>query len=265
MIQLQDQIGILHSFESAPRRIVSLVPSQTELLYDLGLEENIVGITKFCVHPYHFKSTKEKIGGTKKVHFGKIRILKPDIIIANKEENTLEIVEECRKIAPVWVTDIATLVDNNRMISDFGILFNARTEAKKLTDKITYAAADFSRFIASQPIRKAAYFIWRDPYMAAGSGTFINEMMKLNNFENIYENRQRYPEVELRKLRLDGDPEVVFLSSEPYPFKEEHAFEVGRFTHHAKTVFVDGEMFSWYGSRVLKAFEYFKKLHIRLQ
>src|SRR5690606_32725448 len=123
----------------------------------------------------------------------------------------------------VWVTDIATLSDNNKMIADFGMLFNSRTEAKKLTDKINYAAADFSKFIALQPIRKAAYFIWRDPYMAAGSGTFINEMMKLNKFANNYENRERYPEVELRKLRLEGDPELVFLSSEPYPFKEEHA------------------------------------------
>lgn len=107
-----DQLGTTHTFETAPKRIVSLVPSLTELLYDLGLEENIVGITKFCVHPFHFKSTKKIVGGTKNVHVEKIRLLQPDIIIANKEENTQEIVAELAKICPVWVTDIITLEDN---------------------------------------------------------------------------------------------------------------------------------------------------------
>jgi len=259
---LVDQIGISHTFIYTPKRIVSLVPSQTELLHDLGLEESIVGITKFCVHPFHFKSVKKIIGGTKKIHFEKIRLLQPDIIIANKEENTKEIVEELSKICPVWVTDIITLEDNLKMISDFGILFNKRTEAQKWMDKINFGYLDFQQFIKDKPIQKAAYFIWANPYMVAGNNTFINEMMKLNRFENIYANREeRYPEVIIQKMRIQGDPDLVFLSSEPFPFSDEHAFELGRFTHHAKTVFVDGEMFSWYGSRVLKAFSYFKKLH----
>ncbi len=262
MTTLQDQLGTNHIFETTPKRIVSLVPSQTELLYDLGLEESIVGITKFCVHPFHFKSTKKIIGGTKKVHFEKIRLLQPDIIIANKEENTLEIVEQLSKICPVWVTDIITLEDNLKMISDFGILFNKRTEAQKWSDKINFAHKDFVDFIKDKEVQKTAYFIWANPYMVAGNNTFINEMLKLNNFQNIYENREeRYPEIIIQKMRIQGDPDLVLLSSEPFPFTDEHAFEIGRFTHHAKTVFVDGEMFSWYGSRLIKAFEYFKKLH----
>jgi iron complex transport system substrate-binding protein len=257
-----DQIGITHTFETTPKRIVSLVPSQTELLYDLGLEESIVGITKFCVHPYHFKSTKKIIGGTKKVHVEKIRLLQPDIIIANKEENTQEIVEQLSKICPVWVTDIITLDDNLNMIRDFGMLFNKRTEAQKWIDKITFAHQDFVSFIKSKEVQKVAYFIWANPYMVAGNNTFINEMLKLNNFQNIYVNREeRYPEVIIQKMRIQGDPDLAFLSSEPFPFADEHAFELGRYTHHAKTVFVDGEMFSWYGSRLIKAFAYFKKLH----
>ena len=257
-----DQIGTSHTFINTPKRIVSLVPSQTELLYDLGLEESIVGITKFCVHPFHFKSTKEIIGGTKKIHFEKIRLLQPDIIIANKEENTKEIVEQLSKICPVWVTDIITLEDNLKMISDFGILFNKRTEAQKWIDKINFGYHDFQKFVKDKPIQKAAYFIWANPYMVAGNNTFINEMLQLNNFENIYANREeRYPEVIIQKMRIQGNPDLVLLSSEPFPFCDEHAFELGRFTHHAKTVFVDGEMFSWYGSRLVKAFEYFKKLH----
>lgn len=266
MKTLTDQIGTVHTFENTPKRIVSLVPSQTELLYDLGLEESIVGITKFCVHPFHFKSTKTIIGGTKNVKYEKITALQPDIIIANKEENTLEIVEELRKICPVWVTDIYTVEDNLQMISDFGQLFDKRTEAQKWNDKIAFAYEDFQNFMKPVESKKAAYFIWANPYMVAGKNTFINEMLLLNKFENIYENREeRYPEIIIQKMRIQGDPDYVFLSSEPFPFKDEHAFELGRYTHHAKTVFVDGEMFSWYGSRILKAFDYFKKLQFRIK
>jgi ABC-type Fe3+-hydroxamate transport system substrate-binding protein len=261
-MQLTDQLGIQHTFDTQLVRIVSLVPSQTELLYDLGLEDNIVGITKFCVHPVHFKATKTIVGGTKNVKFDKIKSLQPDIIICNKEENTKEIVEELSAICPVWVTDIYTIEDNLQMISDFGQLFNKRTEAQKWIDKINFAYQNFKQFIQDKPTKKAAYFIWANPYMVAGNQTFINELLQLNRFENIYKEKEgRYPEIELKKIRLEGDPDYVFLSSEPFPFKDEHAFEIGRFTHHAKTVFVDGEMFSWYGSRLLKAFAYFKVLH----
>ncbi|WP_165930141.1 ABC transporter substrate-binding protein [Flavobacterium sandaracinum] len=261
---LIDQIGTTHTFETSPSRIISLVPSQTELLYDLGLEEKIIGITKFCVHPYHFKSTKKSVGGTKKVHFEKIRLLQPDIIICNKEENTLEMVEQLRKICPVWVTNIVSIEDNFQMITDFGQLFNCRTEAQKWNDKLAFAWSDFKNYIKDKEVKKVAYFIWKKPFMVAGSDNFINELLKLNHFENIYQNKGRYPEIELKKMRLEGDPDLVFLSSEPYPFAEEDAFEIGRHTHHAKTVFVDGEMFSWYGSRLLKAFDYFKKMHEKL-
>ncbi len=259
-------MGITHTFLKTPERIISLVPSQTELLFDLGLEASIVGITKFCVHPFHFKSTKSIVGGTKNVKYDKIKNLQPDIIIVNKEENTKEIVEELRTICPVWVTNIITLEDNLHMISDFGQIFNKRTEAQKWIDKINFSYRDFQSFIKEKTTKKVAYFIWANPYMVAGKNTFINEMLQLNKFENIYQNQEdRYPEITIQKMRIQGDPEIVFLSSEPFPFKDEHAFEIGRFTHHAQTVFVDGEMFSWYGSRILKAFDYFKKLHLRLQ
>ncbi len=269
MTEVTDQLGNQFSFEATPKRIISLVPSQTELLYDLGLEESIVGITKFCVHPFHFKSTKTIVGGTKNVKYNTIAKLQPDIIIANKEENTKEIVDELSKICPVWVTDVITMKDNLQMISDFGELFNKRTEAQKWKDKINFAHNNFQLFIKDKPAHKVAYFIWANPYMVAGGNTFINELLKLNKFENIYDNHPkyegRYPEVIIQKMRIQGDPDLVLLSSEPFPFKDEHAFELGRFTHHAKTVFVDGEMFSWYGSRILKAFDYFKKLHARLE
>lgn len=264
MLNYVDQIGVEHTFATSPKRIISLVPSQTELLYDLGLEEEIIGITKFCVHPKHLKATKQIIGGTKQVKFDKIKVLQPDIIIANKEENTKEIVEELSQICPVLVTNIVTIEDNFQMISDFGKLFNKRTEAQKWNDKITFAYNDFQQFIKDKPFRKVAYFIWANPYMVAGKDTFINEMLKLNRFQNIYEEKGRYPEIEIEKMSKEGDPEFVLLSSEPFPFKDEHVFEIGRCTHHAKTIFVDGEMFSWYGSRLLKAFDYFKQMQEKL-
>lgn len=263
-----DQMGNQHSFGATPKRIVSLVPSQTELLFDMGLEDSIVGITKFCVHPFHLKSTKTIIGGTKQVKIDKIRELKPDIIIANKEENTLEIVESLKDICPVWVTNIITIEDNFQMINDFGQLFNKRTEAQKWLDKTEAALADFRNFIKDKEVKKVAYFIWANPWMVAGGDNFINELLKMNRFENIYDNHPkyegRYPEIVIQKMRIQGDPDFVFLSSEPFPFKDEHAFELGRHTHHATTIFVDGEMFSWYGSRLVKAFDYFKQLHNRL-
>ncbi len=266
MIQITDDLGTLHTFETTPKRIITLVPSLTETLYELGLEDQIIGVTKFCVHPYHLKSVKINVGGTKKVHIEKIKALNPDIIIANKEENTLEVVDSLKEICPVFVTDIVTVADTLKTINDFGMMFKRTTDAKKWMEKIDFAHTDFQNFMNNKVWQKAAYLIWREPYMAVGNNTFINEMLKLNKFENIYEKFEgRYPEVEIRKMRIQGDPELVFLSSEPYPFKEEHAFEIGRATHHAKTVFVDGEMFSWYGTRLFKAFQYFKALQNRIQ
>ena len=261
MKQLTDQLGISHSFDFSPKRIVSLVPSQTELLYDLGLEDSIVGITKFCVHPYHFKTTKKIVGGTKSVHYDKIRLLEPDIIICNKEENTLEMVDELRKICPVWVTNVATLHDNFQMITDFGNLFNKRTEARKWNDKLAFALSDFENFIRDIPVRKVAYFIWKNPYMVAGSGTFIDELLKLNHFQNLYASIERYPEIELLKMEEEGGLDLILLSSEPFPFKAEDGYEIKKYDTNAQVILVDGEMFSWHGSRLLKAFDYFKYLH----
>ncbi|WP_196890794.1 ABC transporter substrate-binding protein [Aureivirga marina] len=264
MKSFKDQMGREVNIENTPKRIVTLVPSQTELLYDLGLEDQIVGITKFCVHPLHFKSTKKIVGGTKKVHYDKIKDLNPDFILCNKEENAQDMLEELEKIAPVYFSDVKTIQDSLDLISDLGELLNRRFEATKIISKINFHLNDFKEFIKTQPNRKAAYFIWAKPWMVAGQDTFINELMKLNKFENIYEEKGRYPEVEIKKIRLEGDPKIVMLSSEPFPFKDEHAFELGRFTHHGKTIFVDGEMFSWFGSRLIKAFPYFKQIHERL-
>lgn len=259
-----DQLGTTHSFAASPQRIVSLVPSQTELLVHLGLENQIVGITKFCVHPYHLKQTKTIVGGTKKVHVEKIKALNPEVIICNKEENTKEIVEMLSEICPVWVTDILTVKDNFQMIADFGQLFNKRTEAQKWTDKLAFALADFQLFVKDKPIRKVAYFIWKNPYMVAGSENYINELLQLNHFKNIFDSVARYPEVGLETVS-DLQPDLLLLSSEPYPFKKEDAYQMQPLMTKTQIILVDGEMFSWYGTRLLKAFDYFKMIHRNLE
>ncbi|WP_322549677.1 helical backbone metal receptor [Flavobacterium psychraquaticum] len=262
MLKMIDQIGTKHKFTTLPKRIVSLVPSQTELLYHLGLDDYLVGITKFCIHPVHLRTSKAIVGGTKNIKFDVILALNPDLIICNKEENTKEIVEQLSAICPVWVTDILTVEDNLKMIYDFGELFNRRSEAQQWILKIENAQQDFEAFIIGKAIKKVAYFIWANPYMVAGNGTFINELLKLNHFHNIYECKEgRYPAVDLEKIIAEGNPDFVLLSSEPFPFNEEHGSEIKRFTLQSKIIFVDGEMFSWYGSRLVKAFAYFKLLH----
>lgn len=261
---LVDDLGTLHTFNEVPQRIISLVPSQTELLADLGLESKIVGITKFCIHPKDLKTKKAIVGGTKKVDYNKIKALNPDIIICNKEENTLEIVENLRLICTVWITDIVTIEDNLKMISDFGNLFDCIEKANEWNANLTFALSDFKQFIESKSTKKVAYFIWKNPYMVAGSGNFINELLQFNRFENVFANQSRYPEIELQKINENGNLDFVFLSSEPYPFKEKDVLEMTNFCKQSKIILVDGEMFSWHGSRLLKALRYFKELHQKL-
>ena len=256
---LFDQIGVEHKFDAIPKRIISLVPSQTELLFDLGLEEDIVGVTKFCVHPKHFLKSKTIIGGTKAVHFDKIMSLQPDIIIANKEENTEAMVLELRKICTVWVTNVVNFEDNLQMITDFGLLFNKQAEAKKWVQNIKLASTDFEQFIQQKQAKNVAYFIWAKPYMVAANQTFINEMLALSKFKNVFQDLNRYPEIEIEQIEK-RTIDYIFLSSEPFPFQEKHKIALQQFTK-AKIILVDGEYFSWHGSRILKAFSYFKSLH----
>lgn len=258
---LIDDLGTKHVFDKVPQRIVSLVPSQTELLVDLGLESKLLGITKFCIHPTHLRKEKVVVGGTKQVDFEKIKSLAPDIVIANKEENTREIVETLRALCPVWVTDIKCIEDNFKMISDFGQLFHCIPEAETWNAKIRFSLNIFTSFIAEKPFRKVAYFIWKNPYMLAGSANYINALLQLNRFENVFDNQSRYPVVTPEEISVIKKIDYLLLSSEPYPFKEKDAVEMAAMNPSAKVILVDGEMFSWHGSRLLKAFEYFMSLH----
>lgn len=251
----KDQLGRQIELHVPPMRIVSLVPSQTELLADLGLNDRVVGITKFCVHPESWRKTKAIIGGTKQFDFTAIRALNPDLIIANKEENYEAGIAELSKHYPVWISDIVTLDDALDMITRVGSMTQSESKAQDLVGSIRQSFQNLSRL----PELKTLYLIWRNPWMAAASGTFIHEMIGLTGLKNSIADRSRYPELtsdEIRQL----NPELILLSSEPYPFKENHIAELQKLCPAARILLVDGEMFSWYGSRLLKFPAYLQTL-----
>lgn len=250
MIESKDQLGDLIHLHDVPQRVVSIVPSQTELLFDLGLGDRVVGITKFCIHPDNWFRNKTRVGGTKTVNIDKVRELRPDLIIANKEENTKEDIEALREIAPVWISDIITLEDSLAMITSLGKLLNTESKAKEIIETIKSGFANLPQLNAS-----VAYAIWKDPFMWAGEGTFIDDILGRLGLQNAIKT-ERYPALDRETINAD----YIFLSSEPYPFKEEHVRDLQKLHPQSKVVIVDGEYFSWYGSRLQNAPKYFKQL-----
>jgi ABC-type Fe3+-hydroxamate transport system substrate-binding protein len=255
-----DQLHNTLSIDRAPSRIVSLVPSQTELLYDLGLDEQVIGITKFCIHPDKWFRTKTRVGGTKTIDIDKVIGLQPDLIIANKEENVKEQVDTLRGIAPVYVSDVNNLNDALSMIAGIGEITQRKNQADELVAGIQSAFTHLAHQLpAANHQPSTAYLIWQDPFMAAGGDTFISDMMRRCGFGNAFGHKQRYPGVTGEEL---AQCDLILLSSEPYPFKEKHLEEFS--TKYqipiSKFRLVDGEMFSWYGSRLRNAAGYFQEL-----
>ena len=232
-------------------------------MVDLGLENSIIGITKFCIYPTNLRKIKAIVGGTKNINIEKIKDLNPDIILCNKEENTKEIVEACEKIAITHISDIFTLKDAKELITQYGELFSCQDKSATIINNLDLKLNNFKKYISNQRVRNVAYFIWKKPWMVAANNTFINHLLELNKFENIYSHKERYPEIEIEEITKEENLDLILLSSEPYPFKEKDISEIERITN-TKTILVDGEMFSWYGSRLLKSFDYFKELHRNL-
>jgi ABC-type Fe3+-hydroxamate transport system substrate-binding protein len=253
---ITDMLGRELNIPERPLRIVSLVPSQTELLADLGLDAEVVGITKFCVHPQSWFRTKPRIGGTKDVKPERVAALKPDLILANKEENVQAQVEALSGIAPVWVSDIHTLADALDMIRQVGDLVNRAEAAQTLAQQIE---TGFATLRKSPMPERVAYAIWRGPWMWAGGDTFIHELLQRCGWKNVCAGMPRYPEVSLETLAL-LQPDRVLLSSEPYPFREQHLAEIKTLLPGARIQLVDGELFSWYGSRLVQSPAYFRQL-----
>ncbi len=243
-------------------RIISLVPSQTELLADLSLDSQVVGITKFCIHPKSWWKSKEKVGGTKNINFNKITALNPNLIIANKEENRKEDILYLAKKYPVWVSDIRDLNSALEMIDELGKIVQNKVKSKAIINEINNGFSKLNVF--SKTKNKVAYLIWEKPIMTINSDTFINEMIKVNGWINVFgEKENRYPEITIDEL-VNSSPDILFLSSEPFPYKNKHIEKYKNVLPNTKVVLVNGEFFSWYGSRLKLAPHYFNSLQKEL-
>jgi ABC-type Fe3+-hydroxamate transport system substrate-binding protein len=262
MIFSTDQLGNNIKLNSIPKRVISIVPSQTELLIDLGLQDKLIGITKFCIHPKAICKQIEKVGGTKQLNLEKIKSLNPDLIIANKEENDRQQIEELQKFFPVWISDIYDLEDALQMISNLGLLFEKQQKATEMINQINLNFSSINKLNQSNSV---CYLIWNKPMMAAGRNTFIHAMLDCCGFTNVITGENlRYPELTEKEL-IDYQPDCLLLSSEPFPFKETHIDYFKSILPNAKITLVDGEAFSWYGSRLLKATNVFEKLIKKLK
>lgn len=251
-----DQAGRKVTIDNTPRKIISLVPSQTELLHYLGLDKEVVGITKFCIHPKIWFDSKTIVGGTKAIKPAIIHSLQPDLVIANKEENVKEQVEELAALFPVWVSDVNNLANAYDMIEKLGLVAGKNKAARELTAQIKKGFAPLKN---DSPKISACYLIWQKPYMTVGGDTFINEMMEVAGFENVFKTNTRYPEINIEDIRAKN-PAVILLSSEPFPFSNKHVEELKTYFPFTDIILVDGELFSWYGSRMLHAPGYFLNL-----
>lgn len=257
MIHL-DQMQHTIELKAVPKRIVSLIPSQSEYLWDLGLRDELVGISKFCIHPKEMFDTVTRVGGTKQLDIEKIKSLKPDIIIGNKEENVKEQIEELKGYCPVWMSDVNTLDDAFDMMLKLGEIFGKQSESEAMVTEVIQGMQEVSNLFEG---KKVAYFIWNNPYMVAASHTFIDSVMNECGIKNHFQHKERYPEISLEEL---SGADYCFLSSEPFPFDEKHTQELKGTVKNCQFVLVNGEMFSWYGSHLRQLPNYLKKLKKQL-
>ncbi|OZU87043.1 iron ABC transporter substrate-binding protein [Virgibacillus indicus] len=253
--KVTDHLGRTIEFSSPPKRITSLAPGITDTLYSLNLEEEVVGRTRYCIHPKEAVQQAETVGGTKRIMLDKIQALKPDLIFAEKEENTKEIVETLEKEFPVFVAEVQSVPEAYRMISDVGAVTDRQAEAEKL-------AATIQKGFQSLPVnpgKRIAYVIWKNPYMAAGNHTYIHSLFETMGFVNVFSHYEgRYPVVTEENFK-QAELDYVFLATEPFPFKEEHIKEFSNALPNATVMSIDGEMF-WYGPRMVEAARYFRKV-----
>lgn len=226
----------------SPPRIVSLVPSQTEFLVDIGAQ--VVGRTKFCVHPEDKVKGIPVVGGTKNFRFERIKELVPDLIIGNKEENYPEGIQALEKEFPVWMSDIYTLDDAFQMMRSLGEICDKTCESDRIIAQCQGAMDE----IKGSKSGTVIYLIWQNPWMAVGQSTFIDHMLDHLGYENLIK-EARYPELTSQQIAA-LNPDYLFFSSEPYPFNEAQLEEARKQWPNAKCQLVDGEIFSWYGSRL---------------
>lgn len=253
-----DQLGRTVQIPEQPKRIVSLVPSITELLFDLGMGENVVGVTRFCVHPEEARQKAENIGGTKDLKLDRIAALQPDLIIGTKEENTRRHIEQLQKDFPVWLGDPQTVEGAIDLITAVGDLCGKTAKGEQMSTQVRKAFKELQSDSDGESLN-VAYLIWKDPIMVSGSRNFIDSVIATMGWNNVFaQHKNRYPAVGIKELKAIR-PDLLLLSSEPYPFNQSHVDEFSE-ALKCRAKLVDGEMFSWYGSRMLKMPGYLQSL-----
>ena len=257
---LVDAAGNLHQLAATGARIASLVPSVTELLFDLGLGDQVVGRTAFCVHPADRIKKVRSIGGTKQVNFKKFDAVAPTHVIVNIDETPKGLAEEITdRGCTVVVTHPVEVHDNLALYRLIGALFDRRDAATDLCNQFAAASADLRDAAKALPERRVLYLIWKDPWMTVSSDTYISRMLDRVRWHTVGgDGEVRYPEID-----PGGDVaaavDLILFSSEPFPFEERHFGEF-RDAYHGDARFaaIDGQMVSWYGSRAIAGLAYLK-------
>jgi ABC-type Fe3+-hydroxamate transport system substrate-binding protein len=259
-MELRDALGTLHAPAGADARIVSLVPSITELVCELGLSSRLVGRTGFCIHPRDIVRDIPKVGGTKDVDVEKVRALRPSHVILNIDENEKPLAEALARFVPhIVVSHPLAPEDNPALYRLIGGMFGRQPEAEALCTR--FEAARAAAASIAWPQRKVLYLIWKRPWMTVARDTYISRTLELFGMRTLPETAQaRYPEFDL-DAPFVRESELVLLSSEPYMFRQKHAAELaGRPEIRGKPVkLIDAEMTSWYGSRAIAGLDYLRR------
>lgn len=256
MVEWIDDLGNRIILKDYPQRIVSLVPSITLTLNDLGAAEKVVGRTRYCIEPHGWVYSVPIVGGTKKINLKKLLALQPDIVLGNKEENTPDMFLQIQAHVPFWTCDVANLADNERMICQLGSICQREEKASSLIADIRASMATAAS-TSSLKGKKVLYLIWKQPYMSVGGDTFIHAVLEQLGCINILKDESRYPIIDERMSSLQ--PDIVLLSTEPYAFKEAHFEEISAYFPDSRIMLVRGEYFSWFGSKMKDAGDYFSK------
>ncbi len=253
-----DDLGRVLYFKKAPRRVISLCPSLTETLFDLGLDELVIGRTDYCVHPEDKVTAVQSVGGPKSVSLPAVESLLPDVILAVKEENDKKTLESIASLYYKCVIFDINCVDGAlKMIEKLGEIFGRRERAAAMRASI---GEGFSRVGRAAKNPSFIYMTWSSPYIAAGTGNYINSLLSGFGFNNCLSGSfRRYVRMELNELKR-LKPDIVFLPSEPYNYTIADRIKFEKLFPASKVVLVDGEMFCWYGSRMQKAGGYLKDL-----